>query len=145
MTEPAICRVRAAAVQEIEMSTKLKMAYIDDHLRQSFTAERLQERRRRRAGEALLADIDAELIADAERLAGEDAAAVAIEVESLERALRRLREDDDDVYMRRRVGATRIRLHAFVARRRQGIAVTMADLWRGPATGERQLAAWRAA
>lgn len=128
-----------------KMSTTPKMAPIDDHLRRTFTAERLQQRRAQRVGEALLADADADLIADAERLAGEDATAVAIEVESLQRALRRLVDDADDLYMRRRVGATRIRLHAFVSRRRLGIPITMADLWRGPSSGEAQIARERAA
>lgn len=103
---------------------------IDDFLRMPFTVTRLVARQARRSDEGLLDVADEALACEAELFAGDDAPAVALEIDSLERALRRLAEDSEDPYMRRRVRAARIRLRAYVMRRRGGLPVAMADLWR---------------
>lgn len=106
----------------------------------------LIRRETRRLQEGLLRDHDADLIADAEMLAGDDAAAVAWEVDGLQRALRRRRAGARDEQVNRRITAARLRLRAFVDRRRRGhrastpamaaqkrdsLPVSMLALWRG--------------
>mgnify|MGYP001550145415 CR=1 FL=1 len=101
----------------------------DDQLRSfSFPVALLIQRSAARMEEGLLEPSDQGLIDDAELLAGSDAQAVTRTVDNFQGALRALRRDRADRLERLRAITCRARLRAFVARRRCGEPVTMADL-----------------